>query len=435
MVTNVPQHVRVGAADAHSADARKIPEATSGGVPVHPRPATVQQDQARSPTTDGAVNGTTDGERERDEDNLGALAAHPQYAVAVLLAEVGDVRAGGIEDPQTEQPEHGDESEVAGVRGLTASSAVITACDQHRAMTNVSFVIYQDPLAYLLGLEGIALLDAWAGDHDRAFTDARLAEIRRLLDDRKLQDRAVVAGSVSTVTAYKQQSASYDAEAGGGLFAVDEPVVAGYLSSRQPGVALDAACGTGRFCEFLARRGHQVIGVDSSPDMLAHARRRVPDAEFHLAALDQLPLPDDSVDVIICALALVHVARLQPVLAEFARVLRPGGDLVISDVHHELVTRGSVIKARGPAGELCIAATYRHGLGDYLRPALSLGFQVRRCEEPATTQPDGPLPEPTTGTGDWQDWPWALMDYLPSAARAAGSCRGLVIWHFHLPAA
>ena len=44
-------------------------------------------------------------------------------------------------------------------------------------------MIYQDPLAYLLGLEGIALLDTWAGDHDRAFTDARLAEIRRLLDD------------------------------------------------------------------------------------------------------------------------------------------------------------------------------------------------------------------------------------------------------------
>jgi hypothetical protein len=39
-------------------------------------------------------------------------------------------------------------------------------------------VIYQDPLAYLLGLEGIALLDAWAGDHDRAFTDARLAARR-----------------------------------------------------------------------------------------------------------------------------------------------------------------------------------------------------------------------------------------------------------------
>jgi hypothetical protein len=60
-------------------------------------------------------------------------------------------------------------------------------------------VIYQDPLAYLLGLEGIALLDAWAGDHDRAFTDARLAEIRRLLDDEQLRDRGVFAGRVSTV--------------------------------------------------------------------------------------------------------------------------------------------------------------------------------------------------------------------------------------------
>src|SRR6516225_8158479 len=160
-------------------------------------------------------------------------------------------------------------------------------------------MIYQDPLAYLLGLEGIALLDAWAGDHDRAFTDARLAEIRRLLEDEKLRDRGVLAERVSTVTAYEQQSASYDAQAGGGLFATDEPVVAEYLAGREPGVALDAACGTGRFAEFLARRGHRVIGVDSSPAMLAHARQRVPRAEFHVAELDRLPLPDECVDVVV----------------------------------------------------------------------------------------------------------------------------------------
>jgi SAM-dependent methyltransferase len=296
-------------------------------------------------------------------------------------------------------------------------------------------VIYQDPLAYLLGLEGIALLDAWAGNHDREFTNARLTEIRPLLDDEKLRDRGVLAERVSTVTAYQQQSASYDAEAGGGLFAADEPVVAEYLSGRAPGVALDAACGTGRFAEFLARRGHQVIGVDSSPDMLAYARQRVPDGEFHIAELDRLPLPDDSVDVIVSALALVHVPGLQPVLTEFARVLRPGGDLVISDLHHELVARGSVIKARGPAGEPCIAATYRHRPGDYLRAGLSLGLQVRRCEEPTAIGIGGPLPVPATEIGDWRYWPWSLMNYLPSAARAAGGCPSLVIWHFQLPVA
>src|ERR1700678_1614384 len=223
-------------------------------------------------------------------------------------------------------------------------------------------MIYQDPLAYLLGLEGIALLDAWAGDHDRAFTQARLGEIRRLLDDERLRDRGVLVEQVSTAAVYEQVSAGYDADAGGGLFAAGEPVVAEYLASREPGVALDAACGTGRFAEFLARRGHRVIGVDSSPDMLARARLRVPGAEFHLAGLDRLPLPDDCVDVIVCALALDHVRRLDPVLAEFARVLRPGGDLVISDVHHELLTRGSAMTARGPDGQPWITASYRHRL-------------------------------------------------------------------------
>jgi hypothetical protein len=71
-------------------------------------------------------------------------------------------------------------------------------------------VIYQDPLAYLLGLEGIALLDAWAGDHDREFTDARLAEIRRLLDDEKLRDRAVLADRATLLAADLPTSAADD---------------------------------------------------------------------------------------------------------------------------------------------------------------------------------------------------------------------------------
>ena len=51
------------------------------------------------------------------------------------------------------------------------------------------------------------------------------------------------------------------------------------------GVALDAACGTGRYAEFLAERGHRVIGVDGSPDMLARACTRVPPGEFLLGDL------------------------------------------------------------------------------------------------------------------------------------------------------
>ncbi|HEY2074822.1 MAG TPA: hypothetical protein VGH53_00675 [Streptosporangiaceae bacterium] len=47
----------------------------------------------------------------------------------------------------------------------------------------------------------------------------------------------------------------------------------------------------------------------------------------------------------------------------------------------------------------------------------------------------GPNPvEPAAAIGDWQDWPWSLMDYLPSAARASRGRRPpLVIWHFQRP--
>jgi hypothetical protein len=52
--------------------------------------------------SDRTVDGPADRGRQRDQDHLGVLAAHPQYPVSVLLAEIGDIRAGGFEDPQAE---------------------------------------------------------------------------------------------------------------------------------------------------------------------------------------------------------------------------------------------------------------------------------------------------------------------------------------------
>jgi SAM-dependent methyltransferase len=167
--------------------------------------------------------------------------------------------------------------------------------------------------------------------------------------------------------------------------------------------------------------------------MLDQARTRVPDGEFLAGDLHALPLSDNAVDLVVTALALVHVPALAPVLAEFARVLRPGGHLVISDVHYEQVLRGSVVKALGPAGEPGLTATYRHTPGDYLRAALPAGFQVRRCEEPARVPPDEPAPPaPEFTISPWPAWPWSLMELLPEATRAAWSTPPVIIWHFQL---
>lgn len=294
-------------------------------------------------------------------------------------------------------------------------------------------MIYQHPLAYLLGIEGLALLRAWAGDHDAEFVQARLAEIRQLLDDESLANHdGVMVHRGDTVTGYRQYSATYDT-APNGLFASDEPTVREILDVQPKGIALDAACGTGRYAAYLAAQGHRVIGVDTSPDMLSRARERVPAGEFLLGDLNRMPLPDDAVDIIVCGLALAHVRSLEPVMSEFARVLRPGGHLVISDIHPELILLGSVVTALGPAGEPGLVATYRHTTGDFLRAALPVGLQVRRCEEPrppaARTQPTALTGEITPGA--WQHWPWSLMALVPEAI-AAASGPLTIIWHFQL---
>ena len=292
-------------------------------------------------------------------------------------------------------------------------------------------MIYQHPLAYLLGLEGMALLRAWAGDFDREFVEGRLAEVRRLLDDESLADHeGVLVGRGDTLTGYRQWSSTYD-EPRNSLFDCDEPVMHEILDALPTGSVLDAACGTGRYAVHLAARGHRVIGVDSSPEMLDRARARVPEGRFLLGDLHRLPLPDDAFDLVVCGLALAHVPALGPVMAEFARVLRPGGHLVISDVHHELVFLGSVPKALGPAGEPGLVATYRHTAGDFLRAALPAGLQVRRCEEPRQAAAIEPPPAPEITVTGWEEWPWSLMDLVPEAIRAAGAAL-TIIWDFQL---
>ena len=290
---------------------------------------------------------------------------------------------------------------------------------------------YQHPLSYLLGLEGIALLRAFAGDHDRAFTEARIAEIRRLLDSPALTGDGVTAEVVGTVAGYRGWSRTYD-EPGNGLFADEEALVHEMLDAFPAGVALDAACGTGRHAAELVRRGHRVIGVDSSPDMLERARDRVPGADFRGGDLRSLPLPGDHADVIVCALALVHLRDLAPAFAEFARVLRPGGHLIVTDVHHELVALGSVPRVRSAEGEPGLLPAYRHRAADYLAAALPLGLRVRRCEEPGRSGDVVP-PEAADGTGPWDTWPWSLLGMVPAASAAAWrGTPSLMVWHFTL---
>src|SRR5262249_46212650 len=131
--------------------------------------------------------------------------------------------------------------------------------------------IYQHPLAYLIGLEGIALLRAFSGDYDREFTLARLREIQQLLESPDALGAGAEARPISTKEGYDAWAPSYDSQLNQ-LLEIEQPIVRDILDGLPIGVALDAACGTGRHAAYLASLGHTVIGVDSSPGMLALAR-------------------------------------------------------------------------------------------------------------------------------------------------------------------
>lgn len=295
-------------------------------------------------------------------------------------------------------------------------------------------MVYQHPLAYLIGIEGLALLRGWGGDFDREFTLARLAEVRRLLDEPTLADHpGVDLPRRDLQAAYGAWAASYD-DPDNGLFAIDQAAIDEILDSVPVGDALDAACGTGRFALRLASRGYRVVGVDGSPDMLELARQKLPTSDFRLGDLVKLPVTDASVDLVVCALALTHVPDLNAVMAEFARVVRPGGHVVISDAHPDIVLRGSVARAPGPDGEPGVTATYRHTFGDYLRAALAAGLEVRRCEEPGRAAPDGESasaePPSVLSVEAPDSWPWTLLPLVPSAAQAAWAVPAVLVWDF-----
>ena len=92
---------------------------------------------------------------------------------------------------------------------------------------------------------------------------------------------------------------------------------------------LEIGCGFGGMQAALLQQGAgRVVGVEIDPQRLEFARSRLADrAELHLGDAADLPLADQSFDIVVCDSTFEHVADLYGVLAEAHRVLRPGGIL------------------------------------------------------------------------------------------------------------
>jgi ubiquinone/menaquinone biosynthesis C-methylase UbiE len=115
--------------------------------------------------------------------------------------------------------------------------------------------------------------------------------------------------------------------------AAEDWIVSWIRRQTLPGMTVDLGCGTGRVIRALAGGGRTVIGVDRSATMLGVARRQVPSSDVVLLRGDvrRLPLHDRSVSSVVCSGVLHHVPAWREAVQEAARVLRPGGRLIVRE--------------------------------------------------------------------------------------------------------
>ena len=170
------------------------------------------------------------------------------------------------------------------------------------------------------------------------------------------------------------------------------------------GLTLDVGCGEGRISRELRARGYDVHGFDASETLVGEARRADPDGRYHVARIDALPVDDGAARLVVCVNVLPHIHDLESAARELARVLGPGGSLLIGTIHP--VAQAGTFDEE--AGELRLRGYFTHDahavplgdhhvfhqhrtIEDYVRTLLAVGLTLTDLREVAGASGEVPL--------------------------------------------
>ena len=111
-----------------------------------------------------------------------------------------------------------------------------------------------------------------------------------------------------------------------------DPVMLSRVAAGRYGRALDVGCGEGRFCRMLKAAGVAATGIDPTHQFVEVARRRDPSRDYRLGRAEQLEFEAASFDLVVSYLTLVDIDDFRTAISEMARVLNPGGSLLVANL-------------------------------------------------------------------------------------------------------
>ena len=149
--------------------------------------------------------------------------------------------------------------------------------------------------------------------------------------------------------------------------------------------ALEIGCGTGLNTRFLAAHCRSVIGMDFSKGMLAQARVRIPDTHVRFLQSDiqiAWPVETASIDLVVCTLVLEHIGDLSHVFREARRVLRPGGEFLLFELHPFRQLQGGKAQFKDANSDATVyIPAFLHDVSEYVNTSLQAGFALVRLDE------------------------------------------------------
>lgn len=137
---------------------------------------------------------------------------------------------------------------------------------------------------------------------------------------------------------YDAEAVRYDTTHGAGQYGAQYSIQTHYIPFwkkylKRTDAILEIGCGTGVFTQELSTIAKRVTAIDLSSRMLAYAKQRSPHISFKIASAERLPFTNHAFGAIVCVNSFSYIRDQQKALAEFRRVLRPGGNVLLIDAN------------------------------------------------------------------------------------------------------